>query len=97
MKMKIGVGLAALSALAAEGKNFDRDELNAMLDKLAASPEPESAILMMMATCYVRAMPRPVGFDRICLQEVRNSHGVSEERKADGERACAPARRGGEP
>ena len=37
MKTQIGVGLAALSALAAEGKNFDRDELNAMLDKLAAS------------------------------------------------------------
>ena len=32
--MKIGVGLAALSALAAEGKDFDREELNAMLDKL---------------------------------------------------------------
>ena len=30
-----------LSALAAEGKNFDRDELNAMLDKLAATPEPK--------------------------------------------------------
>ena len=41
MKTQIGVGLAALSALAAEGKNFDRDELNAMLDKLAASPEPK--------------------------------------------------------
>ena len=66
MKTQIGVGLAALSALAAEGKNFDRDELNAMLDKLAASPEPKSAILMMMATCYVRAMPRPVGFEYVC-------------------------------
>ena len=66
MKTQIGVGLAALSALAAEGKNFDRAELNAMLDKLAASPEPKSAILMMMATCYVRAMPRPVGFEYVC-------------------------------
>ena len=28
----IGVGVAMLSALAAEGKDFDRDELNAMLD-----------------------------------------------------------------
>lgn len=64
--MKIGVGLAALSALAAEGKDFSRDELNAMLDKLATSPEPKSAILMMMATCYVRAMPRPVGFEYVC-------------------------------
>ena len=41
MKMKIGVGLAALSALAAEGKDFNREELNAMLDQLAASPEPK--------------------------------------------------------
>jgi hypothetical protein len=65
MKMKIGVGLAALSALAAEGKDFDRAELNAMLDKLAASPEPKSATLMM-ATCYVRAMPRPAGFEYVC-------------------------------
>ena len=32
MKMQIGVGVAMLSALAAEGKDFDRDELNAMLD-----------------------------------------------------------------
>lgn len=38
---QIGIGVAALSALAAEGKDFDRDELNAMLDKLAASPEPK--------------------------------------------------------
>ena len=41
MKTQIEVGVAVLSALAAEGKNFDRDELNAMLDKLAASPEPK--------------------------------------------------------
>ena len=65
MKMKIGVGVAALSALAAEGKDFNREELNAMLDKLAASPEPKSATLMM-ATCYVRAMPRPAGFEYVC-------------------------------
>ena len=65
MKMKIGVGLAALSALAAEGKDFNREELNAMLDQLAASPEPKSATLMM-ATCYVRAMPRPAGFEYVC-------------------------------
>ena len=37
MKTQIGVGVAVLSALAAEGKNFDRNELNAMLDKLAVS------------------------------------------------------------
>ena len=67
MKAKMThIGLAALSALAAEGKDFSREELNAMLDKLATSPEPKSAILMMMATCYVRAMPRPVGFEYVC-------------------------------
>lgn len=67
MKAKMThIGLAALSALAAEGKDFSREELNAMLDKLAASPEPKSATLMMMATCYVRAMPRPVGFEYVC-------------------------------
>ena len=32
MKMQIGVGVAMLSALAAEGKDFDRNELIAMLD-----------------------------------------------------------------
>ena len=62
---QIGIGIAALSALAVEGKNFNRDELNAMLDRLAASPEPKSATLMM-ATCYVRAMPRPAGFEYVC-------------------------------
>ena len=53
MKMQmthIGVGIAALAALAAEGKDFSREELNAMLDKLAASPEPKS-VLAMIATC----------------------------------------------
>ena len=62
---QIGIGLAALSALAVEGKDFNREELNAMLDKLAASPEPKSATVMM-ATCYVRAMPRPAGFEYVC-------------------------------
>ena len=38
---QIGIGVAVLSALAAEGKDFNREELNAMLDKLAASPEPK--------------------------------------------------------
>ena len=68
MKMQmthIGVGIAALAALAAEGKDFSREELNAMLDKLAASPEPKS-VLAMIATCYVRVMPRPVGFEYVC-------------------------------
>ncbi|MBE6383997.1 MAG: hypothetical protein E7049_13420 [Lentisphaerae bacterium] len=55
---QIGIGLAALSALAAEGKDFDRAELNAMLDKLAASPEPKVR-RGPQATCYSMAMPRP--------------------------------------
>ena len=66
MKMEIGVGLAALSALAAKGKDFNRAELNAMLDKLAASPEPNNVISIMAATCYVRVMPRPEKFEYVC-------------------------------
>ena len=38
---QIGIGIAALSALVVEGKDFNRAELNAMLDRLAASPEPK--------------------------------------------------------
>ncbi len=30
---QIGIGIAALSALAVEGKDFNRAELNAMLDR----------------------------------------------------------------
>ena len=41
MKTTLGVGISVLSALAAQGKDFDRTELNAMLDRLAASPEPK--------------------------------------------------------
>ena len=55
---QIGIGLAALSALAAEGKDFNREELNAMLDKLAASPEPKVR-RGPAAMCYSMAMPRP--------------------------------------
>ena len=65
MKMKIGIGLAALSALAAEGKDFNREELNAMLDKLAASPEPKVRC-GPQATCYKMAMPQPERFEYIC-------------------------------
>ena len=66
MKAKMThIGLAALSALAAEGKDFSREELNAMLDKLAASPEPKT-VSMMLASCYVRMMPRAVGFEYVC-------------------------------
>ena len=62
MKMKIGVGVAVLSALAAEGKDFNREELNAMLDKLAASPEPKVR-RGPQATCYKMAMPQPERFE----------------------------------
>lgn len=64
--MQMGVGIAALSALAAEGKDFSREELNAMLDKLAATPEPNNVISLMSATCYVRVMPRPEKFEYVC-------------------------------
>ena len=65
MKMKIGVGVAVLSALAAEGKDFDRDELNAMLDKLAASPEPKEK-RGPTAMCYAAAAPRPETYEYVC-------------------------------
>ena len=65
MKMKIGVGAAVLAALAAEGKDFDRAELNAMLDKLAASPEPKVR-RGPQATCYKMAMPHPERFEYVC-------------------------------
>ena len=65
MKTQIGVGVAVLSALAAEGKDFDRAELNAMLDKLAASPEPKVR-RGPQATCYSVAMPRPEVFEYVC-------------------------------
>ena len=56
MKTTLGVGLSVLSALAAQGKDFDRTELNAMLDRLAASPEPKVR-RGPMAMCYKMAMP----------------------------------------
>ena len=65
MKTQIGVGAAVLAALAAEGKNFDRAELNAMLDKLAASPEPKVR-RGPAAMCYSVAMPRPEVFEYVC-------------------------------
>ena len=34
MKAALGVGISVLSALAAQGKDFDRTELNAMLDRI---------------------------------------------------------------
>ena len=63
----IGIGIAALAALAAEGKDFDRDELNAMLDRLAASPEPEIR-RGPHATCYKMAVPRPERFEYVCTK-----------------------------
>ena len=63
--MKIGVGVAVLSALAAEGKDFDRAELNAMLDKLAASPEPKVKH-GPTAMCYSVMMPEEKTFEYIC-------------------------------
>ena len=62
---QIGIGLAALSALAVEGKDFNREELNAMLDKLAASPEPKVR-RGPQATCYKMAMPQPERFEYVC-------------------------------
>ena len=73
MKMKIGVGVAVLSALAAEGKNFDRDELNAMLDKLAASPEPKVKH-GPTAMCYSMALPERKSFDYLCKKCGTRTH-----------------------
>ena len=61
----IGIGVASLAALATEGKDFDRAELNAMLDKLAASPEPKVRI-GPLATCYVVGIPRPEVLEYVC-------------------------------
>ena len=62
---QIGIGIAALSALAVEGKDFNRAELNAMLDRLAASPEPKGR-RGPQATCYKMAMPQPERFEYVC-------------------------------
>ena len=67
MKTQMGVGLAVLSVLAAEGKDFSREELNAMLDKLAASPEPKVK-RGPMATCYKMAMPLSVESSYKCAK-----------------------------
>ncbi|MBR1920613.1 MAG: SH3 domain-containing protein [Kiritimatiellae bacterium] len=65
MKTTLGVGAAVLAALAAEGKDFDRAELNALLDKLAASPEPKVKS-GPSATCYAVAMPEAESFEYVC-------------------------------
>ena len=64
-KRQVGVGVAALCALLAEGRNFSRDELNAMLDKLAASPYPKVR-MGPQATCYKMAMPQLERFEYVC-------------------------------
>ena len=76
MKMQmthIGVGIAALAALAAEGKAFSREELNAMLDKLAASPEPKEK-RGPTAMCYSMAMPETKAFDYSCRKCGMRTH-----------------------
>ena len=65
MKTELGISVAVLSALAAQGKDFDRTELNAMLDKLAASPEPKIEP-QAIAMCYKMAMPKPEDFEYVC-------------------------------
>ena len=65
MKATLGVGISVLSALAAQGKDFDRTELNAMLDRLAASPEPKIEP-QAIAMCYKMALPKPEDFEYAC-------------------------------
>ena len=65
MKTELGISVAVLSALAAQGRDFDRAELNAMLDRLAASPEPKIEP-QAIATCYKMAMPKPEDFEYVC-------------------------------
>ena len=64
-KRQVGIGVAVLCALLAEGRNVRRDELNAMLDKLAASPYPKVR-MGPQATCYVMAMPQLERFEYVC-------------------------------
>ena len=73
MKTTLGVGISVLSALAAQGKDFDRTELNAMLDKLAASPEPK-AKTGPMAMCYSMAVSERESFDYVCKKCGKRTH-----------------------
>ena len=73
MKTEIGVGAAVLAALAAEGKDFDRAELNAMLDKLAASPEPKVR-RGPSAMCYSVMLPERKSFDYHCRKCGMRTH-----------------------
>ena len=65
MKTTLGVGISVLSTLAAQGKDFDRTELNAMLDRLAASPEPKIEP-DAGAMCYEMAEPRLESYEHQC-------------------------------
>ena len=73
MKTTLGVGISVLSALAAQGKDFDRTELNAMLDRLAASPEPK-AKTGPTAMCYSMAEPERESFDYVCKKCGKRTH-----------------------
>ena len=65
MKTTLGVGISVLSALAAQGKDFDRTTLNAMLDRLAVLPEPKGE-LGVSAMCYIQRLPQPENYTNIC-------------------------------
>jgi len=65
MKTELGVSVAVLATLAAHGKDLDRATLNAMLEKLAASPEPKIKN-GPMAMCYKMALPVPVEVRHVC-------------------------------
>ena len=65
MKTEIGVSEAALGEIAAQGKNFDRATLNAMLKKLADSPAPK-VTRGPMAMCYCMSMPVSVEVHYVC-------------------------------
>ena len=73
MKTELGVSVAVLAALAAHGKDFDRATLNAMLDKLAASPEPKQ-IRGPIAMCYSMMMPETEEFDFVCKKCGKRTH-----------------------
>lgn len=65
MKTELGISMAILAALAAEGKDFSRAELNAMLDKLAATPEP-AVLRGPQAMCYKMMMPQAENLEYKC-------------------------------
>ena len=66
MKTELGVSVAVLAAITAHGKDFDRATLDAMLDKLAASPEPDIKMPLVMATCYVMMVPKDESYEYAC-------------------------------